>query len=259
MQITDALIYGWRSRRAWLFTATSRTRARFARTALGGFWLGLSNLLSIAALSFVYGSVFKVQDFLHYVVFLGIGLVVWNSLATSIGAAPFLFEVNAIHLKNTNLHPIFYTLEEWVFQVQSFMQSFIMVLLGLSFFKQDLLLNFLAFSWLPMLNIVLFMYWVPLIVCILGARFRDFYQLIPICLQLGFLLSPILYDKKSLGSLAWTANINPIYQIISPLRRALTEGHLSLAQTTAIFLVNLSGVCAALWLLEKSRRDLPFM
>ena len=53
-----------------------RTRARFARTFLGSFWLGLSNLLSIAALALVYGAVFKVQDFSTYVVYLGIGLVV---------------------------------------------------------------------------------------------------------------------------------------------------------------------------------------
>ena len=62
-------------RRAWWFTATARTRARFARTFFGSFWLGLSNLLSIAALALVYGTVFKVQDFNTYVVYLGI---VWG-------------------------------------------------------------------------------------------------------------------------------------------------------------------------------------
>ena len=78
----------WRMRRAWWFTATARTRARFARTFLGSFWLGLSNLLSIAALALVYGTVFKVQDFNTYVVYLGIGLVVWNGISAAIGSAP---------------------------------------------------------------------------------------------------------------------------------------------------------------------------
>ena len=86
--IVESCAYGWRTRRGWWFTATARTRARFARTALGGFWLGLSNLLSIAALSLVYGTVFKVQDFAHYVVFLGTGLVVWNTIAAAVGSAP---------------------------------------------------------------------------------------------------------------------------------------------------------------------------
>ena len=106
----------WRVRRAWWFTATSRTKARFARTFLGSFWLGLSNLLSIAALAIVYGTVFRVQDFSNYVVYLGTGLVVWNGISAAIGSAPNLFESNHSHIHNTNLNPIFYLLEEWAFQ-----------------------------------------------------------------------------------------------------------------------------------------------
>ena len=61
-KIFDSLKYGFNSRRAWWYAATSRTKARFARTLLGGFWLGLSNLLSVGALGAVYGVVFKVED-----------------------------------------------------------------------------------------------------------------------------------------------------------------------------------------------------
>ena len=47
----------WRLRRVWWFTATARTQARFVRTLLGSFWLGLSNLFSIAVLASVYSDV----------------------------------------------------------------------------------------------------------------------------------------------------------------------------------------------------------
>jgi lipopolysaccharide transport system permease protein len=86
---------GWNTRRIWWFTATARTKERFTRTALGSFWLGLSNLLSIAVLSFVYGAVFKVKDIDSYVAYLGIGLVVWNTIAAAVQAAPNLFKTNA--------------------------------------------------------------------------------------------------------------------------------------------------------------------
>ena len=258
ISIIESLAYGWRSRRAWWFTATARTRARFARTALGGFWLGLSNLFSISALSLVYGTVFQVQDFTQYVIFLGTGLVVWNTLSSAIGSAPSLFEVNASHLKNTNLHPIFYTLEEWAFQVQTFFQSFLMVLLGLTIFKHDLFLNLILYSWLPLVNVLLVLYWLPLAVCILGARFRDLYQLVPIVLQLGFLLSPILYERKNLGQFAWTADFNPIYWILSPLRQSLQQGVVNLHQSLIVLIFNLLGLLLALWLLARDRKNLPF-
>lgn len=256
---TKALRFGWSTRRAWWFTATARTRERFARTTLGSFWLGISNLLSVAVLAFVYGAVFKVQDFNAYVVYLGTGLVAWNSIASAVTAAPNLFRVNARNLKNTNIHPIFYSLEEWSFQAQTFFQSFGLVLLALMFFQPSLLLHLAWAGLLPLINLLLFIYWFPLLLCLLGARYEDLFQLVPIVLQLMFLLSPILYEQKALGSLGWTADFNPLYRVLSHLRHALIHGELKLAQVLPLLLVNLVGVLFSVGLLERERRHLPFL
>ena len=249
----------WRMRRAWWFTATARTRARFARTFFGSFWLGLSNLLSIAALALVYGTVFKVQDFNTYVVYLGVGLVVWNGISSAISSAPNLFEHNHSQVHNTNLNPIFYVLEEWAFQLQTFLQSFALVVLALSCFQHDLLLNLLFYGWLPLLNLFLFLFWVPMIVCLLGVRYRDFYQLVPIVLQLVFLLSPILYRKDNLGSMAWTANLNPLYRVLSPVRHSLMAGELQWSIGLLLLAINCVGICVSLSWLNRERPNIPFL
>ena len=249
----------WRMRRAWWFTATARTRARFARTFFGSFWLGLSNLLSIAALALVYGTVFKVQDFSTYVVYLGIGLVVWNGISAAVGSAPNLFEHNHAHVHNTNLNPIFYVLEEWAFQVQTFLQSFALVVLALSWFQHDLVLNLLVYGWLPLLNLFLFLFWAPMIVCLLGARYRDFYQLVPIVLQLVFLLSPILYRKDNLGAMAWTANLNPLYRVLSPVRHSLMTGEVQWLVGVLMLAINAFGLWLALRWLNRERPNIPFL
>ena len=249
----------WRIRRAWWFTATSRTRARFARTFLGSFWLGLSNLLSIAALALVYGTVFKVQDFNTYVVYLGAGLVVWNGISAAIGSAPNLFESNHTHIHNTNLNPIFYVLEEWAFQLQTFLQSFGLVVIALSWFQHSLLLNLLLYGWLPLLNLFLFLFWAPTIICLLGARYRDLYQLVPIVLQLVFLLSPILYRKDNLGAMAWTANINPLYRVLGAVRHSLMAGEVQWSVGLFLLGLNLLGLWVALYWLNRERPHLPFL
>ena len=257
--VANALKIGWKTRRAWWFTATARTRERFARTALGSFWLGLSNLLSIAVLSFVYGTVFKVADFNSYVVYLGTGLVTWNAIAAAIQSAPILFRTNAGNIKNTNIHPIFYSLEEWSFQVQTFLQSFGLVALALSFFQYDLLLHLLSAGLLPLINLLIFIYWFPLLLCLLGGRYEDFFQLVPIVLQLMFLLTPILYRKETLGALSWTAEINPLYRVLNSLRIAVIEGDVKLQQTIPMLLVNLLGVYMSTWLLQRYKHKLPFL
>ena len=254
-----SLQYGWKSRRAWWFTATARTRERFARTALGSFWLGLSNLLSIAVLAAVYGTVFKVKDFNAYVVYLGTGLVIWNAIAASISSAPSLLKANAGNIKNTNINPIFYTLEEWSFQVQTFFQSFGLVILVLSAFQHSLLAHMITAGILPLLNLILFIYWLPLLVCLLGAKYEDFFQLVPIVLQLMFLLSPILYEKEALGAMSWTADYNPLYRILSGLRHALIHGDPRIGQTVLIMILNLAGIYASTTLLERKRKTLPFL
>lgn len=259
LSIAKIISLAWRMRRAWWFTATARTKARFARTTLGSFWLGLSNMLSIAVLAIVYGTVFKVDDFRGYVVYLGLGLVIWNTIASSISASASLFEANARNLLNSNIHPIFYTLEEWSFQLQTFAQSFGLVVLALSFIQHTLLLNMLKAAFLPMLNLVIFIYWMPLVVFMIGARFRDLFQLVPILLQLIFLLSPILYKKESLGDLAWVAEFNPIYRVLSLLRSALLSGSVQLGQNLGFLAINIAGMMIGVILLEKQRKHLPFL
>ena len=259
MTVRQTLAAGWGLRRVWWYTATARTRARYARTVFGSLWLGLSNLLSIAVLALVYGTVFKVQDFSHYVVYLGLGLVVWNAIAAAISAAPNLFEHNAHHLHNTNINPIFYTLEEWAFQVQTFLQSFALVLVVLSIVQPTLIANLLLLGWLPLINLLLFLYWLPLLLCLVGARYRDLYQLVPIMLQLVFLLSPILYEQKNLGSLAWTAELNPLYQVLNPLRQCLIEAQPPGWRDLVLLLANGVGLWLAIRLLNRERRALPFL
>ena len=257
--VLSTVTEAWRIRRAWWFTATSRTRARFARTLLGSFWLGLSNLLSIAALALVYGTVFKVQDFNTYVVYLGAGLVVWNGISAAISSAPNLFESNHTHIHNTNLNPIFYVLEEWAFQLQTFLQSFGLVVIALSWFQHNLLVNLFLYGWLPLLNLFLFLFWAPTIICLLGARYRDFYQLVPIVLQLVFLLSPILYRKDNLGVMAWTANLNPFYRVLGLLRHSLIVGEVQWFASLMVLGLNLLGMWVALYWLNRERPHLPFL
>lgn len=257
--VLDAFQAGWRLRHAWWFTATARTRARFARTMLGSFWLGLSNVLSIAVLAAVYGTVFKVQDFNHYIVYLGTGLVAWGFIASSVSSAPSLLEGNARQILNSNLHPVFYTLEEWSFQLQTFAQSLAIVILALTPFKPAIFLHLITAGLLPLFNLLVFCYWLPLLICLLGARYKDLYQLIPILLQLVFLLSPILYEKEALGSLQWITRFNPLYVALHQLRHALLTGELLIRPVSVLLLVNIVGILSALLVLGRSRRILPFL
>ena len=186
-------------------------------------------------------------------------MVIWNTLSSSVGNAPQLFAHNASNIKNTNLNPIFYTLEEWSFQIQTFGQSFILVFLCFLFLQPTLISNLLLFSWLPILNLIIFIYWFPLLVCLASIRFNDIAQLVPIVLQLIFLTSPILYRKESLGDLEWITNVNFIYKVIEPIRLSLINGEIIYSEVFLLLFINVLGVVMTLFFLKSQSKRLPFM
>ena len=123
-QTIELLNYCFKTRRAWWFTASSKTKARYARTKLGSLWLGVSTLFTVICLGFIYGKVFQVENFLEYFTYLGFGLLIWNSICDSINSAPLIFERNSSTIKNSKLRPIFFVCQEWAFQMQNFLQFY---------------------------------------------------------------------------------------------------------------------------------------
>ncbi len=255
----DNLKFLIQTRQLWWFTATSRTRARFARTSLGSFWLGFSNLLSIATLGVVYGTVFAVSDFSSYLIYLGIGLVIWNSISASIASSPMLFINNRLNIQNLKLRPIFYVLEEWSFQLQTFFQSFFLVFIVLLFFNKSLLYNLFLTSWIPFINLFIFLFWFPLIIALVSLRFSDFAQLVPIVLQLIFLISPILYRKENLGDLNWITNINFIYILIDSLRSSLISSNINYKLQFILLFFNILGLLFSILVLHLQSKKIPFL
>ena len=146
-------IFVLRTARAWCYSAWLRTLARFSRTYLGSFWLGLSNLLSVALLGAVYGAVFNIANPWDYVVYLGLGYTIFGFISLTVISASTLFSMRSDQLINNSLPAIFYCLEEWAFQVQTFAQSLAIVMIPILFIKPVLWLHALTSMWLPILNL----------------------------------------------------------------------------------------------------------
>ena len=220
--------------------------------------MGLSDIISIGILSFVYGTIFKVTNFKEYVIYLGIGLLTWNCISTSISSAPSIFDKNKTQILNTNVTPLFFSIQEWSFTIQNLMQALAMVILILSVFKYNLIFNLIIFGLFPLFNIFIFIYWFPLLISLVGTRFRDLTQLIPVALRLIFLTSPILYNKDSLGQIKWISNLNPVYLLIDNFRSSLIAGNFFLLDNLSMFLLNLFGLYFSLYVYLKLKRALPF-
>lgn len=250
--------YGFETRRTWWFTATARTRARFSRTVIGSLWLGIANLLFSLVLGGVYGVVFKVPNLTQYFIYLGLGFSIWATLGGAINSSPSIFDNNSTNIINSKIHPIFYVLEEWAFQIQTFIQSFILIIIFIAFLSPNILINLIIFSPIHILNLFLFIFWLPLLICLAAVRYQDLYQLLPIVTQLIFLLSPIFYTEKNLGELKIIADSNPIYQVLALLRNSLINGEFLFRPAIILLIVNFMMVTISLLFLSRSKKNLVF-
>jgi lipopolysaccharide transport system permease protein len=259
-KLLEDCLYPWRTARTWWYSASLRARARFKRTLLGDAWLGASNLLSIAVLAYVYIALLNVKDPKTYVVYVGIGLTIWQFIGTMINSSGSLLASKKQRLLNTPEQPIYYFLQEWAFQVQGFIQSWVLVLLGLAFFAGPILVfNGITLALLPILNLLLFCLSAQIVFAVLGVRFQDFYQVIPLILQLSFLSTPILFTKIHLGSKQWIANVNPFYRILEPVRQATIDGRINWEHQLLVLLINAGVLLILLRILNRNRQKILFL
>jgi len=254
------LRYAITTARTWWYAASLRSRARFKRTLLGDAWLGASNLLTIAVLAFVYTALLNIDNPRQYIVYVGVGLTVWQFIATTISSSGTLLPSKKQQMLNTSQQPVYYFLQEWAFHVQSFLQSWLFVLLALSFLAGPwLLIHGLTIAMLPICNLLLFCLSAQIAFSLLGVRYQDFYQLLPLFLQLSFLSTPILFNKLHLGSKQWIASWNPLYRILEPVRHAAIDGSINLPCQLLLLGVNTLLLAILMRVLNRSRQNIIFL
>lgn len=199
--LLPALAYG-----AWL-----RIRAQFARTLLGSSWIGISTLLTMAVLGTIYGTLTNVEDWSAYWVYVALGLVSWNTLATAISASCTLLERSRERLLNQPLPLGVVVIEEWLTSSFSLLIALTAVLVVMGLLEPTLWGYLLQGGWLGLINLLLGCLWLSLLIAPIAVGLADLNQLVPVLLQIGFLASPILFYRQSLGGLAWVSDINPLY------------------------------------------------
>ena len=75
---------------------------------------------------------------------------------------------------------------------------------------------------------LLFSIGLGLIFCSFSVKYRDFLQMIPLIVQYGFFVSPIVYTAKSLQISNWFnlyATVNPLVGIVEYARILLIPGY----------------------------------
>ncbi|MCC2650895.1 MAG: transporter permease [Microvirga sp.] len=227
LAVNDLAIAAKEWRRWWILAWTD-VKQRYRRSRIGQFWLTVSMAATILGIGTVFSLIMR-QSIDSYFPYLGVGLIVWALISTTINELPLAFITSDVYLKS-------YPGPRAIVIFRTILRN--VIIAGHNFVLVPVLwiVFGIPINWATLLffvGLVIFavnMVWVALLVGTLSARFRDVPQVVTNVVQLAFFLTPILFRPEQIRDrLTVLTHYNPFANLLEVLRAPLLgqvpEGH----------------------------------
>ncbi len=202
--------------RVVVYMAWSDVRARYRRSVLGPLWITLGTAVGVVGLGFIWSELFRMER-ATFIPLLTVGLVLWQFISACLVEAPSVFVRQAGMIRNLDLplaiHPAQLLLRHLINLAHSVPLFFLVIVILGRPVTADMLMAVPAF-----LLVTANLYWMVLLLGMLGGRYRDFEYMVAMIMPLLMFLSPVLYRPQSLpllGDLIW---LNPLAAMIEIVR-----------------------------------------
>jgi len=228
--LARALGHGWAECAAGLanwriahLDGTAILRRRYARSALGQFWLTLSTGASIAALGAVWTILWK-QPAHEIFPYIAVSMVLWGFMNTLVieGANAFVNQAHTLSNQGLAVSTFIYSLLYKAVLV--LLHDAVIIVLVLLVFQPPIGLD--AWRFVPAFALTLVAgFCVSYLTAMLCARYRDVILLATTLMQLMFYVTPVLWRADFLpAQYRWIIEVNPFTAFLSILRDPLL-GH----------------------------------
>ncbi len=195
-------------------------RLRYRGSILGPFWLTLSTGVMVAALGFLYSTLFKME--LHdYLPYLALSLVLWAFVSSLISEACTCFQAAEGMIRSVRLPFHLYAFRVIIRNLLVLAHNVVVILAVYAVF--DVWPGWRSVLALPGLAL-----WVldGIACCLLlgavCARFRDIPPIVGSVMQIAFFVSPIIWKPELLtGSKADWLSFNPFFTLLEIVRAPL--------------------------------------
>lgn len=231
-----------RGRAQWSTLAWNDIKFRYRRTTLGPLWITFGLGATVFSVGILYGGLFG-NELSQYLPYFAAGLIAWTFIGSTLSEGCGTFLGAAAIIRAVPVAPAVHVCRMLARQLIMLAHNLALMVLLWLMFQWPLGWSFMLIVPGLVLNI-LAVFGAVLALSIVAARFRDIQLIVSTVLQLVFLLTPIMWETKSLRGIAVTylVDLNPIYHLIEVVRRPL------LGETPMIISWLLSSMTAAVCL-----------
>ncbi len=247
--------YGIKSWHIWLLMGWFDLKLRYRRSFFGPFWITISMAVMIYSMGFVYSSIFKVEVG-GYFLYISSGMLAWVLLSTALIEMMNCFIDASSFILQIKLPFSIYVLRIIVRNFIVMAHNFLAVIPLLIYFR---VIPHFPYLLLGFIIIGIAMVAIGTLFALLGARFRDAQQVMTSILQVGFLLTPIMWKPEMVpGRLMFALWLNPFYHFVEILRSPLLGIPPSLMALKGSLLIMLGGIVLMIVIFAKVRHRIAF-
>jgi len=254
--IDKDIVAGLGAWRIWTTWSWVDVRQRYRRSKIGPFWMTINLGVTIAGMSYVFGSIFH-TDLSTYVPYVAVGMIVWFLLSSVINESGTIFETNKEIIHQVSLpltiHPLRMISRIFI----TFMHHMLIYVLVAIIFKIPPSLETLLFF--PALILVLLnCLWVSLLLGILCVRFRDIPMIVTNFMFLLFLATPVFWRPEVVKDRQFIVDFNPLYHFIEIVRQPLLSSAPSVLTWSVVLSITIVGWLATLATFPTLKKKVPY-
>ncbi|MCY3974688.1 MAG: ABC transporter permease [Simkaniaceae bacterium] len=245
---------GLKKWRVWLLLGRLDVLLRYRRSRLGPFWITISMAVMIYGMGFVYGRIVKIPPS-EYIPYISGGMLAWSLLSVTLTELINGFTDARSFILQVNMPYSIHVLRIVVRNLIVFAHHIVAIIPMLILFRCIPNVPLLVFA-LLVTGCAMFCF--GILFAMSGARFRDLHPIVTSLLQLGFLLTPIVWKADMIpGRVALTVYINPFYYFTDMLRSALAGFPCPAIAVKGSLLITCGGAALMVWLFSRFKRRIP--
>lgn len=206
----------------WLYAAWLQFLIHYRRTLLGPVWIMITPFLFIFFLGILFSEISNIPT-ATFIPHLAIGLIIWTLINLFVTNSTQVF----VHGKAAILQGSMSIPEIVIMDIFSnvliFAHQLFVIIIVMIYFKVSVtfysLISLLGFVFLFFNGI-----WLSFVFGILGARYRDLYEIVIAIMRIAFLATPIIWmpgDAGRGGLLGYYLTFNPFYHFLEIIRAPL--------------------------------------
>jgi ABC-type polysaccharide/polyol phosphate export permease len=256
MNASQDLLIAVQQYRVWLHLGWLDVKQRYRRSLLGPWWISMSMLIFIAAMSKIFSQLFH-QNIAEYVPFFTAGFIFWSYISSCITESTEIFRANSGLIKQIKLPYTTYILKFLVKNTIILAHNLIIYCLVLVVFQLNP--GWQIFSIFPgMLLLTINLYWICLFTALISTRFRDIAPIVSSCIQILFFITPISWTPKLIGSDSLMIKLNPFVYLLDLVRTPLLGQKIAGSSWGVCLLIAMSGFFISFYLFSRARTRIPF-